>query len=452
LTLPSPRHLLNILHASNATWVLSGFGAQTKIWLRLLKRTGHGVVNFAYYGLQGAPITDPDGIVNLPQIREQFGNDIIQAYYSMAGGYFPNKKPVDLVWSLYDIFAMDANKWGVLPWAAQTPVDCEPILQHERVQLAACRWPIAMSRHGEAQMKAIGLRPLYVPHGIHTDVFAPMDRTLARQELVKARFLPQPISDDTFLVIVVAANGIGQRKGFSSMFEAFQLFERERPGALMYVHSEPSGVHGQPLDGMVEQLDLVGKVFFPPTISMVAGLVPDSLLRAVYAAGDVKLMLSLGEGFGVTDVEAQSCGTPIVATNFSASIELNFTGWKVNGMMFQHEPMSYQMRPDPADAAAKLVEAYDLWKAGGMPELRERTRQAALAYDVENVLNDYYIPVLDQIGDELEAEPQEAWLRRREIAKASMSAGQDQKTLNWNGLTVPKGPRKLSRRERKEQR
>lgn len=455
----APRHLLNILHASNASWVPSGFGAQTKLWLPALAKVGYGTVNFAYYGLQGAPLTDTDGILNLPQIREQFGNDIIQTYFNLAALYFPNHKATDIVWSLYDIFAMKADIWGVLPWAAQTPVDCEPILQHEMGQLAVCRWPVAMSRHGEKQMKNIGLNPLYVPHAIRTDFYTPMDRTAARQQLVDLNLLPRSISDENFLVIVVAANGIGRRKGFAEMFGAFQLFERDHPGALMYVHSEPNGVQGQPLANMIEQLGLTGKVFFPPSVVMVAGLVSEQVLRAVYCAGDVKLMLSYGEGFGVTDVQAQSCGTPIIATNFSASIELNFTGWKVNGALFQNEPLSYQMMPDIGEAASALGQAYYLWKEGHMPELRERTRAAAFVYDVQTVLHDYFIPALDQIGDDLAREPQAEWLKRRSREGillqgpqvwAGMTVRERAADYSSVALTIAKGLPKTTRRERRK--
>lgn len=426
----TPRRLLNILWHSNATWQPTGYGTQTKTWTHTLADLGYGVVVSAYRGLEGSPLGDSHGIVHLPRIKEQHSNDAIYAHTLFAPNYFPNHQPTDLVFSLIDVFAMEANLWRPLPWAAWTPIDCEPVLQHERVQFAACRWPLAMSRHGEAQMKDIGLKPIYIPHGIDTNVFSPIDRTLARQNMLKNNLITRPIPDDAFLVIVVGNNGDSPRKNFSGMFEAFQYFAKDHPDALMYVHADPSGVHGQPLDAMVDQLDIADKVIFPgPTLPMsedgsgslrsvgaymmTTGLVTDEHLRDVYSAADVKLMLSMGEGFGLTDVESQACGCPIVGTKFSASIEMNFTGWLVNGIKFQRVPRSYQMLANSEEAALRLADAYDVWKAGNMPQLRERTRQAALAYDVQVVLDDYFIPALDQIGDELEAEPHPEWFKRQ---------------------------------------
>jgi len=424
---------VNILWHSNATWMPSGYGTQSRIWTHRLKEAGYGVVVSAYRGLEGSPLADAAGIVHLPRVKEQHGNDVIYGHYLYAQTYFPNHQRTSVIWSLIDIFAMRPDLWMPLPWAAWCPVDCEPILQNERAQFNACRWPIAISRHGEAQMKEIGLKPLYVPHGIETEVFKPTDRSQARKNMFTKNLIDQVIPDDAFLVVIVANNGEGGRKNFAGMFEAFQLFSHDHPDALLYVHADPSGVHGHPIDAMAAQLGIADKVIFPGgnhllvdgdgngslrslgTYMMVTGIPTDDHLVDVYNAADVKLMLSYGEGFGLTDVEAQACGCPLIAIDFAASSEINLTGWKVSGIRFQPEriPRSYQMLADPYDAADCLAHAYSIWKAGEMPELRERTRKAALVYDVETVLKDHFIPVLNEIDAQLKAEPHAEWLRKK---------------------------------------
>lgn len=404
---------LNILWFGNATWCVSGYANQARIWTRRLRDRGYGVVVSAFVGLEGKPIADDAGIVHLGHVKERFNNDIIQSHVIYAQALYPNQRPTDLVLSLVDVFAMDAAVWRNLCWAAIDPVDCEPILQVKRAQLAACRFPVAMSRHGEAQMKAIGLNPLYMPHGIETQVFKPVDRTLARQKMAEVGLIEKIIPDSDFLVIAVGANGIGKRKNWSGIFESFQFFLQDHPNAWLYCHADPEGVHGQPIQKMAQQLDIAHRTLFPQSAAMVMGLATDEHLNYVYNAADIKLMLSYGEGFGLTDVEAQSAGTPIVATHFGASIELNFTGWPVNGYLYQTEPMSYQMIADPQEAAARLHDAYTVWQNGGMPALRAKTRQAALQYDADAVLDAYMIPALNQIARELQRTPQAAWLKQR---------------------------------------
>lgn len=457
--MPTPKHPLNVLWHSNASHYPSGFGTQTRqITWRLVDR-GYGVVVSAYVGLEGAPIKDEHGILQLPHIREAFTNDFILTYYNLAQSYLPKDRPT-IVFSLLDIFALKPEVWQNLPHAAWSPVDCHPILQNEREQFKTCRWPIAMSRFAEAEMKAIGLDPIYIPHGTDSSIYAPMDRTAARWDMLNRGLITQPIFDDKFLVIIVGANGHGPRKNFAGMLESFQMFSAEHPDALLYIHADSEGVFGSPLAAMVAQLDLTGKVLFPPPVAIVGGLVPDNLLRSVYNAGDVKLMLSLGEGSGLTDAEAMACGTPIVGTHYAATPELNTTGWQVDGMLYQAQDLSYQMRCDSAQAAAHLDDAYKVWKSGNMPDLRARTRQAALAYDVETVLDTYFIPALDRMAEELTAEPQRDWLLRRYKALGRSVDMLAAPTQTWNGLTLPtakqavpyvigRGERHLNRRERR---
>ena len=98
--------------------------------------------------------------------------------------------------------------------------------------------PIAMSRFGEQELRDAGLDPLYVPHGIDTQLYAPRDRAEIREMLN----LPQ----DAFIVGMVA-NNQGQaipRKAFSEAFMAFSLFQQKHEDAVLYLHTEMSGFRG----------------------------------------------------------------------------------------------------------------------------------------------------------------------------------------------------------------
>ena len=54
----------------------------------------------------------------------------------------------------------------------------------------------------------------------------------------------------------------------------------------------------------------------------VAGFVPEELLPAAYAGALAYAQPSLNEGFGLPPLEAMSCGTPVVASNISATPEV----------------------------------------------------------------------------------------------------------------------------------
>lgn len=54
----------------------------------------------------------------------------------------------------------------------------------------------------------------------------------------------------------------------------------------------------------------------------IAGFVPEELLSATYAGALAYIQPSLNEGFGLPPLEAMSCGTPVVASNISATPEV----------------------------------------------------------------------------------------------------------------------------------
>src|SRR5262249_15363938 len=148
----------------------------------------------------------------------------------------------------------------------------------------------------------------YVPAAFSRDEYAPRDPAEGREMLGAA---------DRYLVGVVGANrGNGKlsRKAFPQIIEAFAGFLRREPDALLYLHTWP----GEEMQGVnITDLCLhygVPKtaVAFPDLYAARVGL-SEELMSRFYSAFDVLLCPSMGEGFGVPILEAQACGTPVVA-------------------------------------------------------------------------------------------------------------------------------------------
>jgi len=97
-------------------------------------------------------------------------------------------------------------------------------------------------------------------------------------------------------------------------------------------------------------------VFFPPQ--------SHERLAEFYSAAEVVLMPSRSESFGLVALEAQACGTPVIASaagGLRHVVRDGETGFLVKG----HEPARY---------AERLLEVM------GSPGLRERLSRAALAH------------------------------------------------------------------------
>lgn len=279
---------------------------------------GHEVALAPNYGLNGGAV-EASGTRMYPLWRERIGQDVL-SYHALHWG-------ADLFISLYDLWVYDSNFAArmKIPWACYFPQDSYPPCPTvvERAQQAD--YPIAMSKFGVESMAEQGVDCHYIPHGVDTTVYSPGDKAAARDELK----LPQ----DKFIVLMVAANqSFPSRKAFPENLSGFAKFHKEHPDSLLYLHTTrmPRGQawDGIELDRLIHALGIQDAVVFTDEYRLVLGL-PDEDMAKIYNAADVLLSASMGEGFGVPIIEAQSCGLPVITTDFSAMPEITFNGVKV---------------------------------------------------------------------------------------------------------------------------
>jgi glycosyltransferase involved in cell wall biosynthesis len=177
------------------------------------------------------------------------------------------------------------------------------------------------------------LRIEVIPHGLDTETYRPIERSLARQ-LLK---LPQ----DKQLVLFGAASGaIGDlRKGFHLLHAALQSLSQSGWQAkielVVFGASQPE----PPVD-LGFRAHYLGR--FHDDIS----------LALLYAAADVMLVPSMQEAFGQTASESLACGRPVVA--------FNATGLKD---IVEHQQNGYLAKPfevkDLAQGIAWVLEDGD---------------------------------------------------------------------------------------------
>jgi glycosyltransferase involved in cell wall biosynthesis len=393
---------------SNMPWAPSGYGEQTSLFVPRLRALGHELAIASNWGLTGA-MQELQGMTLYPG-DGSWGNTSV--------GTFASHHQADVVITLCDAWVMNPKVWPAeLSMALWAPIDHYPIppkvlsvLQSPQVT------PIAMSRDGERWMRKFSLDPLYVPHGIDTTLFRPQPeiRDAVREELEVPR--------DAFLVGMVAANkGSPQlpRKSFPQAFDAFAQFAREHDDAWMYVHTEarqhgPSG-HGIALDTLALAVDCPeGRLRFPPEEAWHLGM-PRELVANLYAAFDVLLNPSMGEGFGIPIVEAQACGCPVIASDHSAMTELCQAGWLVTGDRWW-DPLqeSFLICPAVPSIVSALEAAYE---ARDDQKLRAAGAEFAKAYDADAVTIDYWLPALERLSEPREIGPLNGNRAQRRAAK-----------------------------------
>jgi len=387
--------MTKILWHSNGLHAPTGYGNQTSLFTPLIKaHEDYDVSISAFYGREGAPARDGHtDILELPRFRDQYGNDIVPGHV----GY----TKADVVVSLIDPFVLNPMAWGQLNWAAWAPIDCAPVSQENADSLEHATRIWAMSKFGEQALRDAGFDNVdYVPHGVDTETFKPIDRAFARTEL--ERFTGATIGDK-FLIVTVAANkGQPSRKNFRGMMAAFAQFHASHPESVWYIHTESRGYSGENLHEMAESFGITDAVIFPRTYEYTMNLIEPTFLNKIYNAGDVFFLLSMGEGFGIPIVEAQAAGCPVIVTDGSAMAELCLSGQRVRSQRWY----AWGARTSGFWALADTDDAIDKLKIMHLhrdnTEFREQAREQALIYDYKRVFEQYMLPALAKmvpIGD-----------------------------------------------------
>jgi glycosyltransferase involved in cell wall biosynthesis len=435
-----------ILWLSNSPWAATGYGNQTRLFTPRLHKAGYEMMIAAFYGLEGGVI-NWGGIPILPKGTMPFGQDIAAAHAKARGA----KYLISLIdaWifndsPFYDSLIREGVRW--MPWF---PVDSEPLPPPVREAVRRAYKRLVYSKFAQKEVEAAGLDCAYIPHGVDTEVFKPRDMLESRAELRNRGGMAIP--DDCFLIGMVAANkGQPSRKAFTEQIAAFAEFKGKHRDAVLYLHTT-SGEQGE-YGGvnLKEFIDAVGlkvgrDVIFPNRYDLFMGM-GDPVMRTLYSAMDVHLLVSSGEGFGIPIVEAQACGVPVIVGGWTSMPELCFSGWTVareDSHPFWDALGAYKFLPRAGAIVDRLEAAY---RRRGNQVYRDRARKGALEYDANLVTERYWMPFLESVfAEDATAEKEIAAVRqmmtKRIKANANTTRTTDPGTLGEQGQPDPAGTR-----------
>jgi glycosyltransferase involved in cell wall biosynthesis len=305
---------MRILLSSNAPWCRTGYGVQAA---SLLPRLGalecvggpENIALFAWYGVQGG-LTQWGPHMVYPGHAHPYGVDVI--------GHHARHFGADVVITLIDVWTQEGVTEKVAParWLPWFPVDTKPVSPRVLEALQGAALPLVYSHFGERMLREAGVDCAYVPHGIEPEVY----KVLPEEDV--ALFRTALFGDAPHVTLMVAANKGFDRKAFQVNLRAWAAFAREEPGALLYIHTDPtSQAQGVDLRALTAALGIAERVRFPDRYSYYLGY-PAEYMALLYNAADVLLAASMSEGFGIPLIEAQACGTPVVVTDFASMPEL----------------------------------------------------------------------------------------------------------------------------------
>lgn len=377
--------MLKIVWHSNSPTTNSGYGKQTALFVPRIASLGYEIAAIASpYSFGGSPITWND-IPILGTARDIAGNDVILRNHE----YFK----ADLTITLADPFGLLKAAPGLsqINLASWFPVDADPAGYGDVAFLRESgAVPIAMSLFGKHVLENEGAEPLLVPHGFDPGIYHPGPRTY--------RDTLPGVTDDTFVIGLLAMNRDPNRKGFFEQFAAFSRFHARHPDSFLAVHSSPGGKPGLNLHGMACQLGISTAVGFPDGYSYDLGLITEEAMAAWYNGLDILSLCSYGEGFGLPLIEAQACGVPVITTDASAMTELCGAGFLVSGTPFWSDGhTSMWTRPDISDIDMAYEAAYNAWRDGTLP--RQPAADFAAQFAADRVFEDFWVPALAQLEE-----------------------------------------------------
>ncbi len=210
---------------------------------------------------------------------------------------------------------LKAWKGAVVGWFTvdfdqeKNPSPLVPVLQR-------CQRVLGMADFGLNQIKKDYEGPVgKVPLGVDTRYFQPV----AAEKKLQLRHTWQ-LPDQGFIFLTVANNF--WRKGIEYAVQSFSIYCQQYPEAaahsFLYLHTERT----PELTEQIQVLGLQKKVLITPDYDPIKAPISTQTLAELYQLSDVFLLCTLGEGFGMTLLEAQASGLPVIASDNSVIREV----------------------------------------------------------------------------------------------------------------------------------
>ena len=362
----------------------TGYATQTALLLPRFQALGHDVAVSATAGQESHPGMWR-GIPVFPKTPySDVGEDTVTLNY--------RDFDADIVFTLICTWVLNyPGVWRDLRTIHVNAVDCSPMSMADfRVIADTGGTPAAISQFGLKQMRAgvegrAALDPLYLPHGIDTKCFAPApDRAAMRAEMGY---------DGKFVVGMNFMNNDRRRKNIDEAFRGFAKFHGEHPDSILSIHAIEALPEGIYTTKLARHLGILPVTRLSPQGHLVRGMISPPMLADWYNACDVVLDIG-NEGFGLTGLEANACGTPAIRGNWSTGPELVGPGWLVDGQGLWNDKHEASWGLAYVDSVAAVLEEALEGAAGR----RGAARDHAVAWDINKIVREHWEPVLGELG------------------------------------------------------
>ena len=368
-----------------------------------LAKIGHKVAHIpmGFANKMGKTICEDVVVYNSGQ--NAFGEDVAVPDYADFNA--------DLLITLKEPWCFSYLPHVAINWVPFAIIDHSPVSETITSKLETAFKVISPSRHAQFELMQKKIESSYIPHGVSTNIFKPLDKAKCRKLW--------HLDPDEFVVLIVAANRA--RKMIPRQLQGYKLFLEKNPGIkshLMiwtnvypnnYPESDNLGVAdvGVSLLPEIMRLGLGEAVRWVDPKTYDAGI-PDWAgdnyengwdMTKLYNTADVVLNCTGGEGVSLSLLEGQACGVPVITTNYAGAPEHVGSGYTVpwHDYVIMNTPGTKYALADLESMAEALTKVYN----GNRVKMAERARTFALRYDWDRIIESNWKPFLSSCEEEL---------------------------------------------------
>jgi len=278
------------------------------------------------------------------------------------------------------------------------PIDCTLIPEaSDMVKIADI--PVAYTYYGVKEtLRHIPevkdrLRQIY--HGMDNAVYHPLssdERLKYRKQYLKAE-------ENDFVIVNVNRNSV--RKQMPHTILAFSEFKKHVPNSKLYLHTNPrdrSPMSPMPID-LIRcckdlNLDVTKDVLFPVNYSPAAGY-PEYVLNQFYNCADLFMANHLGEGMGLSVIEAMAAGVPVLVGNNTNMPEFDGVHLYECKDKAYVDNSGYRLIGHTQDIVDQMLWIYNNRNKKEVLMSTEQARQWAIAHDW-NIVNQAWVKIFEE--------------------------------------------------------
>ncbi len=310
---------LKILMLGDLLWSPSGIGSQSKYIADALLKTG----KFSLLQLGGA-IKHQD---YRPIKTTEHGDDLIVVPVDNYGtqeqvrSVLRTYKP-DILWFMTDprfwtwLWAIEQEVRANVPMVYYHVWDNLPYPKFNKPFYLGNDKIVTISKVTSDIVKTVApeVEEEYLPHAVNPEIFKPLTESECKDMLPK-----EAIGKTVFFW----TNRNARRKMSGTVLWWFNDFLKKvgKDKALLFMHTDPKDVNGQDLEAIAYELGLTRENFIISNAR-----VESNMLAKFYNIADATINIADAEGFGLSQIESLSCGTPVI---FNSTGGLQETGKNV---------------------------------------------------------------------------------------------------------------------------